>query len=491
MANKVTSIPLIGGSVESDSQDANFQVLMNMFVSLPGTDARAKQILKPTSGLYEIEDLGGTACRGIITIGDYTYVVRDSSVYRLTINPLAKTCETLLLGSINSTLGQVKFAHNPTQLLIVDSSPHGYIITLSTGVLTTIADTDFVGGLAVCFCDGYFFYVEENTAFLRSSTLNDGTTWDAADVAIAESKPDNLVGLAVNKGEVWAFGTDTVEVWYDAANLTNFPFSPRVGSEIDIGCSAPGSIVELNNLIMWLDSRGFVVQSQISAYVRNQSSGYDLKVVSNPVINSIFASYNFVSDAIACSYMERGHIIYQITFPSERVTWAYDTITDIWFQRGTYDDFYGRVLEHAIQYTDTVSNVVVGCGYLSGKVYLMSEEFKDDAGVPIQRKHTSAPIFSDGMTCVNKLRMIIGAENVPATGLGSNPQVSIRYSNDGSHSWSNFMSRDIGKSGIHGRPINWNRLGTARQWVVEINICEPIDFSIIEATMHVTIEEVT
>ncbi len=478
-------IPLINPSIKSESVDASYQRCLNMYMVAAGDSARSKNVLMPTSGLIEIVDLGGAACRGIITVGDYTYVVRDSDVYRLVINTYTRTATATLLGTIGTASGVVKFASNPTQIILVDGSTIGYIITISTGSLAAIADADFVGGSSVTFCDGYFFYNQPNTAYLRCSASNDGTSWDATDVATVESKPDNLVGLAVNKGEIWAFGSDTVEVWYDAANAVGLPFSPRIGSEIDIGCASLGSIVEMNNAIIWLDSRGYVVQSQISAYIRNQSSGYDLQIISTESLQSEMATYAVISDAVATSYLERGHLIYQITFPTEHKTWCYDCTTGTWFERGTYSEFYGEIREHLVQYCTRYNNNNICCGNLSGKIYIMSGDLYDDNGLAIRRIHVSAPIHSESRAiAVSSLILRMGSGMATVTGDGSTPQVSLRYSNDGSHTWSDYLARDMGDIGEYGRPISWNRLGIAREWVFELTITEPIMFSIIEGSIE-------
>jgi len=43
-----------------------------------------------------------------------------------------------------------------------------------------------------------------------------GTTIDPLYFAAAEGSPDNLVTLIVDHREIWLFGTNSVEVWYDA-----------------------------------------------------------------------------------------------------------------------------------------------------------------------------------------------------------------------------------------------------------------------------------
>lgn len=483
-------IPLVGESQLSISSDSNSQRCVNMFPISVGKDGRGGGALIPSPGLQSLIDLNGTEGRGIISIGDYVYVVVDDKLYKLTINTTTLETSSTLLGTLNTSVGVVRFSTNPTQLMIVDGSADGYIVTLSTGAFATISDADFVGGTHVIFCDGYFMYNEPNTAFIRVSAINDGLTYDALDVASVESKPDNLVGLAVNKGEVWCFGEKTVEVWYDAANPSGMPFSPRVGSEIDMGCAAPYSILELENLIMWLDSRGMIVQSQISPYIRDQSSGYDLKIVSDEAMNSAIASYGTISDAIATTYNDRGHIMYHLTFPSERKTWVYDHATNVWTERAYYDTTNNRLIEHLITHCTSHKTLNLGCSHINGKVYLMAKDIYSDDGVGIRRIRTTSPFSSEGkFITVNQLTLRIKSGYALSTGEGSDPMIAMRYSNDGGHTWSNEEARSAGRIGEYGIPITWNRLGTAREWVFEFTMVSPIDFSFMEGSIDVTIDK--
>lgn len=490
-------LPIIGSTYISEASDANSRECVNMYPIMtgvgargqPSTDPNFKVALVPSSGLYELIDLGGLLCRGMITVGSYTYVVVDASVYRLSINISLNTASSLLLGTIGTSSGYVKMSSNPTQLIIVDGSTSGYIVTLSTGAFTTISDVDFTGGTHVLFADSYFIYNQPNTAKMWASLQNDGTSWDALDVGTAEYKPDNLVGLALSRQNIWAIGEKSVEVWYDAANPTGFPYSVRVGSGFDIGCAAAGSIIETNDVVIWLDNRGYIVQSQVDAYLNSGTSGYTVNIISDESIKAAINSYTTISDAIATSYIERGHLFYQITFPSEYKTWVYDQTTQIWFERSSFNTTLDSETAHLIQFVNTIQTTNVACGLYSGKIYIMSTEFKDDDGVGIRRKLVSNPYsFENRLITPYKLQLRMGSGYANPSGDGADPQINLRCSTDGGHIWSSYRARDIGLTGSYGKPITWNNLGTQREWRFELSICEPIDFSIIEASASVEVE---
>lgn len=484
-------IPIIGAAFKSEADDANQQRCLNMFPVTTGVNSRGNYALVPTPGLYELIDLGGATCRAILTVNDFVYVVVDNTVFKLSINVGARTVDSSAsIGTLQTSTGVVEWAVNPTQIMLVDGSATGYIITIATDTLVNITDGDFQGGKSVTYIDGYFLYSEPETAVLRTSALNDGLVWDPLDVATCENSPDLLVTLAKHRGEIWCLGTDSVECWFDNANPSGLPLSPRVGSVIDTGCAAQESVVEFDSNLWWLDSHGRIVESLISAYMRAQSSGNALTVKSDSALQAEIASYDTISDAIAMSYMDNGRSMYQITFPSARKTWCMDRNgKEGWFEKGTFSEYDGRVIEHLAQYSTILDNTNVVCGINSGKVYLMGHEFFDDAGIPISRIRTTGPIsYENKLITINELWLRLGAGKATSSGLGSDPQIAMRYSNDGGHTWSNSVSRSMGKIGEYALPVTWNRLGTEREWVFEFTVVEPIEFSIIEAAIEVEIE---
>lgn len=73
-----------------------------------------------------------------------------------------------------------------------------------------------------------------------------------------------------------------------------------------------------------------------------------------------------------------------------------------------------------------------------------------------------------------------------ATGQGSDPQVMLRYSDDGGHTWSNEKWRSAGKLGEYKRRAVWNALGRSRQRIYELVISDPVKTVIIAADLNVT-----
>jgi len=71
-------------------------------------------------------------------------------------------------------------------------------------------------------------------------------------------------------------------------------------------------------------------------------------------------------------------------------------------------------------------------------------------------------------------------------GQGSDPQVMLRWSDDGGHTWSNEHWVSMGKIGGYGRRAIWRRLGMTqklRDRVYEVSGSDPVKVSIIGAEL--------
>lgn len=98
----------------------------------------------------------------------------------------------------------------------------------------------------------------------------DWSTAHVAGVIRATARPDPVVALYGNTDELFVFGTTTLQVFGKSTDPAN-PFPPVVTMEL--GCSAPYSVVQSDRTFAWLDHlRRFVV-----------SDGRTQTVISDPI----------------------------------------------------------------------------------------------------------------------------------------------------------------------------------------------------------------
>ena len=468
-------IPITGQAYVHPSQDVNNQRCLNLFPTTAGDLGRGQAVLLPTPGLTTLVDSGGDEVRGLIVFDDSLYTVIDNTFYLAELDKDAVSITLTSKGELASFEGHVQMERNATQIMIVDEENNGYVYTPSSDSFVEITDGDFTGAGSLVYMDSYFVFNNPGTDDVYTTAVGDGTSIDPLDVVSAEAAPDRVIGLAVDKRELWVFGEKSIEVYYNSANATGFPFSRRDGAHLDIGCSARKSIVNTENTLFWLDSRGYVIQSQ----------GYDLSIVSTEAIHAEIASYDEVSDAFAFSYQDRGHTMYVISFPTPKKTWVYDATIQSWHERAYYND--DNEFEHHL--ANCIAEFkrwhIVG-DRRSGKIYRMSHDYRDDAGVDIHRIRTSSFLNSEFQELtIDELELHIEAGKGTVTGTGSDPMIQLRYSNDGGYTWSHSMVRSMGKLGEYDTRVRWNRLGLATEWLFEFRIVEPVDFSLIDASVMI------
>ena len=478
----------LAGATYSDTFTAvNNQRCLNMYPVAPGDGGRGTGTLIPRMGYVSMTDTGKSEIRALLADDVTLFVVADDSFYVGTINPSARSVTLSFKGLVDNFVGKVEMAATPTEVFVATGTTKGYIYDRDADTFTEIADADFEGAATVTQLDGYFFYSPPNSQKIYGSGLNDGTSYNAADVATAEYRMDEIQRLITKKRDVWVIGKESTEVWYDAANAVGLPLSPRVGTEMAIGCRSPRSVVEINNTLMWLDHRGFVVMATDSTALTNNTSGYNAQIITTDAVANAFAEYVDSENSVACSFVERGHVMYQITFPQDQVTWVYDLQTQMWHERAFFDSGLSKNVDHPAHHCVAVRDFFVFGGDKSGILYTMHTDYYSDDGEDIYATRVTGHNNQEfKMIGVDKLELRCNSGYADDTGTGSDPQVMMRYSHDGGVTWSKEMPRPMGKKGEYGKRIIWNRLGVGAEWVFEFRVVAPIVYALVDASVDIT-----
>ena len=212
-----------------------------------------------------------------------------------------------------------------------------------------------------------------NSQKIWITSLLDGLSVDPLDFASAEGSPDGVVGIIADHRELWVFGTDSVEVWYDAG-LSDFPLQRIQGAFNEIGCVAPYSVAKLDNGIFWLggDARG-----QGIVY---RANGYTGVRVSTHAVEWQIQQYGDISDAIAFTYQQDGHAFYVLVFPDQNTTWVYDASTQAWHERAGLDN--GTFTRHRGNCQAFFNNLTVIGDFETGAIYSLDLDTYADNELP-------------------------------------------------------------------------------------------------------------
>jgi hypothetical protein len=473
--------PILGSSYVARSVNAADNRMVNLFPEVIPEGGKEPGFLNRAPGLKFLQTVGSGPIRALWsrqTSNNNFYVVSGMEVYR--VFDLNGTPE--LIGTVSGT-GPVSIADNGTQIFFACNGP-SYIYNQQTRVFAPITDPDFPGAVTVGYLDGYFVFNEPNSQRIWVTSLLDGTSVDPLDFASAEGSPDGLVAINVDHREAWLFGTDSVEVWYDAGGA-DFPLQRIQGAFNEIGCAAPYSVAKLDNSLFWLgqDARG-----QGIVY---RANGYNGVRVSTHAVEYAIAQYGVISDAIAYTYQQEGHTFYVLTFPSASATWVYDAATQAWHERAGLTN--GEFTRHRSNcQCNFQGNIVVG-DFENGNIYTFDLQTYADNGSAQKwlRSWRALPTGTNNLkrTAHHSLQLDCETGVGLATGQGSDPQAMLRWSDDGGHTWSNEHWSPMGAIGRYGHRVFWRRLGMTlklRDRVYEVSGTDPVKISIVGAELLVS-----
>lgn len=458
---------------------------------------KASYWLKRSPGVQNFVTMGIQGfVRGMFSLNGHCYAVVGTNVVEIMSDA------TIINYSVSSGLAipddglPVSFAANPTQLMIT-SGGNGYI--LSMAALQQITDADFPTGYAgQCeFLDGYFIVlltgINPITGIsyqqFQVSALNDGLSWNASKVTSVESRPDAALACIVANQELWVFGGQTVQVYYDNGDV-GFPFVSRQDAVVEQGIVAPASIAKMDNTLYWLggNEQGQGVLWRMRGYLPEQVSDYSFE-------RSIQA-YSRISDATAWTFQLDGHFHYRLTFPSANgglgSTWDYDAhnrnFTEISSWNGLTQQEESHVAYHGVS---AFGKILCGSRLIAGvspKIMEMKQSFLDDDGTLIRRLRRAPHLRFEGKQVVYRQIRFDGNTGIGLVGEDDSdssvdPKFILRWSDDGGQTWSNDREIRAGKVGQYSTIMNSFSLGIGRDRVFETVHTEMVDWSIDDVSL--------
>ena len=536
--------PILGSTYVARSVNAADARMVNLFPEIVPEAGKEPAFLQRCPGLKLLSTVGTGPIRGLWAFSPQDgvgFVVSGTQLYKINNSYVA-----ISIGTVSGS-GPVSMADNGTQLFIAANGP-SYIYNNITNAFGPITDPDFPGAVTVCYLDGYFVFNEPNSQKLWVTSFLDGTAIDPLEFQQTAASPDGLIAVAANFREVWAFGTNSIEVWYDSG-ATDFPLERIQGAFNELGCAAPFSVAKMDNGLFWLgrDRRG-----QGIVY---RANGYTGQRISTHAVEWQIQQYADLSDAIAYTYQQDGHSFYVLVFPSANTTWVYDASTQAWHERAGFVN--GNFTRHRGNCQMAFNNKIVIGDFQNGNIYAFDLDDYSDNG-SIQKwlrswralptgtntlKRTTQHMLqldcesgvglnatpgydSENIDTESGLNLVaeyvqtylttqsgviltteagdgsepLGQFNLSDTDIsgyeivtnfylatpGYEPQVMLRFSDDGGHTWSNEHWTSMGKIGEYYRRVIWRRLGMTtklRDRVYEVSGTDPVKIAIMGAEL--------
>lgn len=482
-------IDLIGGTYEHRFKDWNSQRTINWFPKITDQKSQEKNktqiALIPRPGLSQFVDLTGDAVRGLFTARTLTqercFAVVGTTLYEIHYDG-SSTSRGALTGMATGSRSKVYMALNGAGELMIQDVLAGYIFNMLTNTLTRITDADYPRGTTLDFADGYFI-ISDSNGRVSFSDLNAGTSWDGLDFFTPTFKPDKVKAIATFREEIYCFGDITIEIYINDGTT---PFIRQSRSSVYSGLKDRDSVA--------------VHQSGMFFRGKSQSGGSEVYLMgSDYSINPLNAPDPITkyepedAEGFVQSTTE-GHIFYHLHLPGLNTTFVYDITTGMWHERQSLrpfpdsdgskpqDMFRGRM--HTF-----FKGINLYGDWWSGKIF--KEDFDvstDDGNIRLLKRVSS--VFHSELKYISVYRLEfdmnsgLASANAPATGQGSAPVMTLKYSINGGNTFEPEEFIELGDLGEYDYRVQSRNLGTARNWVISFEISDPIDIIIMQAVVH-------
>ena len=466
-------VQLWGSGTLSKAATITAQKRVNVRFELRNDGDKANLVCIGTSGLTSAVTLTTAPngpIRGTQDGEHYFYVVAGDTVYRIRADFQQQTT----FGTLRTTAGEVSLAVNGTELGIVDGNS-GYILSgydTATSTLTEITDVDFPDGArTICAVGGRFVVEKPNTGEFYVSGSYDGFTWTGLMFATAEQISDSLVAVSEYRGYLVPFGTRSTEAWQVVGAL-NFPYAPVLNATQNWGLAAVFSRAKVG------DALYFLAQSPQGQVQVRRINGWQMETVSDADMDTIINRFSAKSDAVGMGFMDEGHAIYRLTFPSANRTFDYDTTTQIWNEVASGQTAADRHIGH---YSLVVNGKVYLTDYRQSnpEIYELSPTTYADDGAVIKRIVRTRHLSKGGnVFTIDELALDMETGVGLQSGQGSDPQLMVRISKDGGRSWGIERWVSIGAPGKTETNVAIRRCGSGKDFVFEFSMTDPVQFVI-------------
>lgn len=456
-------VPLTAGAYTSRSLIASAQRSVNLYSEHNPEDSPFPATYYPTPGLVLVATAPvafgvGDGWRGLYTTTQGTlFGVCNNVLYN--ISPIF---QMQVVTFIDSTKGAVSMVDNGATLLLVDGSPNGWTVDLTTLAVRKLAENpdNFYGSDRVDLMDGFFVLNRPKSNQFYISNFQ-SATFDPLDFVTKTGFSDQVVAVAVTKRTVYVFGSQTTEIWTNTGGTT-FPLSRMSGPFIQYGCAAAASVQQMDGAVFWLS------KSPQGGCLVLQTQNYDRARISTFAIEKAFQGYGDVSDATAYTYQQEGHSFYVLNFPSANKTWAFDIATNEWHERAFMNTEGKENRQRSCCHAQFNGQNITG-DWQNSSLYRLDIKEYTDAGYPIRRIRSFPHLIADSKRVMYK--MLIADMEVGSGELrdGTGVELRLRWSDTKGASWGTHISQDLGPVGDYVRSLQFKRLGMARDRVFELS----------------------
>ena len=372
-------------------------------------------------------------------------IVIDNEIYFVSTNENFE-----LRATIDSYVGDVFIDENDAGQIAICDKKDIYILDYKNNVFQKAETSgsqplDFLP-VYITFQNGYFISADSKSPQWRLSELNNGLVFpaEAAYVGTFQSKPDlpkAAIRIPGKGNQLFVIGSTVTELWTDVG-YDLFPYQRTTAFNIDYGCINQSTIAASDNFIIWLGI------NEKSGPTIIYSSGGSVKQISNDGINFKLAQLTAPEDSYGFLFKQDGHLIYQLTFKTDNLTYIFDFNTNAFF---TLSDENAN--HHIAKRVAYFNNKYYFISFDDGNLYEMNSIYTDYDGKEIPRTR-----ICPNIRLPDSSPFIVNSIGFPLEqGKGKQKQViDLSISNDGGEMFGNTRRSELRSLG--------NRKNRYKEW---------------------------
>jgi hypothetical protein len=492
----VVAIPLTSGAYSAEGYIAAAQKCVNLYPEINPSDTKPAQPVThyPRPGLTLLNPCPAPApgrclyrsTRGVFDPAGDLFAVVGQNVF--VIDP---DFNFHLLGALSNPGGvPVSMADNGTAIILVDGSSlaNQILIPLTAAgytpaAFTQLGDPNFLGSSRADFIDSFIVLNNPGTNQWYC-TLSGQIVFNALFIGVKTAWPDNILCVVAIEREVWVFGSQKSEVWYNAGTVP-FPFQILPGNIIEQGCAAKFSPAKMDTNVYWLSE-----SPEGDRMVMRGNNQNVAQRISTHAIENEFKQYPRVDDAIGSTYQSNGHSFYKLHFPTADKTWGYDQATEQWHE-DNWIDINGVLHRARNTFMAFAYGKNIALDWANGNLYAVDPSVKTDNGQPIAWIR-SFPHFMNEMKRISNSAFIADVQTGTDPGTGENtqflspwsagfspgfgpltqvaaPTIYLRVSRNGGVAFGNARAKTKMSAGRYRTIMRWRANGIARDMVYELS----------------------
>lgn len=489
MAQEIEYI-IIGSTNKQRSPELDRQFTSNFYIVYDSTGIKPYGFV-PTPGILLLKTLTASTTEGVrqlFSYSDFLLVFIGTQVFSLNTQ-----YNIFPSGNIATDSGTINICNNNSYVLIVDQI-NAYVYTIATKALTTVNFASLTFGFSVnpldcTYFDNYFIICLVGTNQWYISSINDPRTWDPLQGNTISVNGDTFQGIATINNRLFLFGHYTTEVWFaqpQTIGTAVFPFTRDNNMLFEFGCAANSSIAHGtkrdDGVLFWLSSNSNGVSSVM------MTDGGKPIPISPPWLDKEIQQYENITDAIGFAYQQDGYVFYQLTFPSQNITWLCKLDDEIGPTWTNLESFGGnRHIANCYTYFQKINKPIIGA-YNLPNIYHLSSQYNTNDGISIKRTRigNNFCLKNYNRFIIHKIEIDFEAGVGNANNPGEIPYVFLSLSYDQAHTFKGEKKTEIGRMGQYVYRSNWYGRGIARSLTVKIETYDPVRIYLSGCSIDIT-----